>query len=577
LLLMAEKGEEGLQEFIRRHAKDDSRIAQKIAKLRAKLEEEAEDLRRRLTSEYADRRKAERAKAEALMDRLRRQEDDLDARRGRLDRSLPDEIMARMRQVPVIELAIQTPTHVPWWRRAMARLRRLWTRFKRWLRRLVGRARPEPKARGLVIGVGGGPGVEIDMDIEQALALNPGFRRRIRRGMGATSWARGRRMVRILLGLEDYADVARQVMEREAERAARERHAQLDRQRNDLTERRSGLSREEAEARASMEKEVERLRQAEADEALKLEEVLAHEPEDSAQRMVADELEAGGFLNKIGDTWAVTGRFLETVAGLVYAQESQGLAPSHESPVGASIEGEGILDKTPLYSHAEASHMDVVGSIVQARQRHPHVRHLTEDDILVYRERRTSVAHVVVVLDRSLSMEENQRMTAAKRAALALWWATKKKGSENHIDFVLMDTHVERASLADCWEAEPRGFTNTGRALEVGRRILERARANRRVLFLVTDGLPEAMTVEGKDVAGRPEEALKYALAQAGQLARVPGLEFRILLLEPDDPMFVTAAQKIAAKGRGTVHEVDPADLARSLLRGFAEAPSQLA
>lgn len=571
LLLMAERGTEGLEEFVRRHKDDDSAIAHKIARIRAKLEKEAADLRRRLESEYDERRRTERERAEQLMDRLRREGRTLDEREAKMKADLPDEIARRVRTVPLIELAIRKPAKVPWWRRLFAWFRRLWTRFKRWLARLFGRARPEPKAKGLVLGVGGGPGVAVDLDIEEAIALNPQFRRRVRKSMGSTPWARAKRMFKIMLGLEDYADVARRVMEEQARRAATQRQEEIDRDRQSLERERQRVRKKEHEAEEELDEELERLRAVEAEEARQLDEVLRKRPLEDAEHVVAEELEAGGFLDRVGGKIEVTGRFLETVAGLVHAEESRGVSPSHESPLGASVEGEGILEKTPMLAFAEASHMDVVGSLVQARQRHPNVRHLTEDDILVYRERRTSVAHVVVILDRSLSMEENDRMTAAKRAALALYWATTHRNPDNQIDFILMDTHVERASLAECWEAEPRGFTNTGRALEVAGALLRKSRANRRVLFLVTDGLPEAFTEEGEDVAGRPEEALRYALRKAQGLRRIPGLDFRIVLLEPEDPMFVTAATKIANQVGGRVIEVEPQDLASSLLRGFQE------
>jgi Mg-chelatase subunit ChlD len=570
ILLMAEKGEEGLKEFIRRHSKDDSRIAQKIERIQAKLRQEATELKRRLETEYDSKRSEEERRAARLLRTLREEEEALRSHEERLKASLPDEVSARIRSVPLIELATTQVPKAAWWRRFLYTLRRLWTRLKRWVRRLLGRQQAEPKAKGLVLGFGGA-GVTLDLDIDQALAMNPAFRKSVRRSLGATPMVRARRMLRILFGLDDYADVARRVMEEQARAAAAESETANQSQREKLTAERRRLEEEEKEVSHALDEELARLRAAQAAEEKELSRVLAQQPTQDAERLVADELEAGGYVKKLGDQIEVTGRFLETLASLVYAEESKGLSASHESPLGTSVEGEGILEKTPMLSYFEASHMDVVGSLAQARMRHPKTRHILDDDVLVYREKRTSVAHVVVILDRSLSMEENERMTAAKRAALAIYWATKHKGGENKVDFVLMDTHVERASLAQCWEAKPQGFTNTGRALEVARSILENARANRKILFLVTDGLPEAVTHEGKDVAGRPEEALKYAMAQAQRLKRVKGLDFQIILLEPDDPMFLTAARKIAQEARGRVHEVKPNDLARSLLAGLQD------
>lgn len=567
LLLLAERGEAGIDEFIRRHEKDDSQIARKVGRLRQRLLAEAEDLKRRLHSDYDLRRDEERKRYESVLGRLREDEARLAAERTRLDLELPEELRRKVQQLPLLQLVI-TPPRLPWWRRlynlVWRVLRAVWM-FLTWpFRRRSSLGRPKMIAIG-VPGLGG-PGIELEVDLETALRANPDLRRRIRKGMGGTFASRTRRMMRILLGLDNYADVAKEVLEQAARESVSNESEAAQEARRKLEQ---GLDRdrkEEVESQRLMQEELARLDDAERKEEQQLRETLAQQPSADVRRLVTEELEAAGLVEKLGNSLRLTGRFLDTFAALVYTEEARGVAPTREAALGSSIEGEGVLERSRLLSHAESSHMDTVGTLVNARTYHPHVRHLLDEDVVIYREQRASQTHIVIVVDQSLSMEENDRMTAAKRAALALYYQTRRKGTRHKIDFILMETGVKRASLAEVWDAKPKGFTNVGRALEVAHAILSASRANRRILFLVTDGLPEAVTIDGKDVAAKPDEALVYALRQAARLKRVPGLAFSLVLLEAHDALFVAAAEKIANKAGGRVSRVEPKELVKSLL-----------
>lgn len=565
---MAEKGVKGLDEFVEKRLKNDPRLAKRLRRMQEKLLAEAEELRRRLQSEYDRKRDDERTRAEEVMTRLRAEEERIGRERASLDAQLPESILRDVRDVPIIQMVV-SPTQIPWWRRVYnffwQILRALW----HGILALFGlRRRHAWKPKAFAIGVAGlgGPGIELEVDLETALRSNPDLRRRIRRGMGDTFAIRTRRMWRILLGLDNYADVAKEILERQAAAAAKTRLAENRATGSRLGQELERDRREREEREKLLREELARLDQAEAAEEARLREAIAQRPAGELRQMVVGELEAAGLVEKWSEGLRLTGRFLDTFAALVYTEEAKGVAAVKESALGTSIEGEGILEKTRLLSFAETGHMDAVGTLVNARTRHPHIRHLVEDDVVVYRELRSTEIHIVIIVDQSLSMEENDRLIAAKRAALALYYQTRRKGTKHRIDFILMETSVRRASLADVWDAKPKGFTNVGRALQVAYELLDRSRANRKILFLVTDGLPEAVTFEGKDVAAKPDEALQYALRAAARLRRVAGLAFSIVLLEAKDPLFVAAAEKIAKKVNGRVTKVEPKELAKSLL-----------
>ncbi len=568
MLLLAEKGVKGLDEFVEKHLKHDARLAKRLRRMQDKLIAEAEELRRRLSSEYDLKRSDERARAEEVMTRLRGEEERLSRERSSLDLELPESLLREVRDVPIIQMVMTRQT-VPWWRRVYNFFWRIFRAVWHGILSLFGLRRTHKwKPKALAIGIPGlsGPGIELEVDLETALRANPDLRRRIRKGMGDTFSVRTRRMWRILLGIDNYAEVAKEILEKEAALAGKKR---LDENRSTsarLGEELARDRREREEHEKLLREELARLDKAEAQEEARMRETISQRPTGELRRMVVDELEAAGLIEKWTEGFRLTGRFLDTFAALVYTEEAKGVSSVKESALGTSIEGEGILEKGRLLSFAETGHMDAVGTLVNARTRHPHVKHLTEDDVIVYRELRATEVHIVIIVDQSLSMEENDRIVAAKRAALALYYQTRRKGSKHRIDFILMETSVRLASLPDVWEAKPKGFTNVGRALQVAHELLDRSRANRKILFLVTDGLPEAVTFEGKDVAAKPEEALQYALRAAARLRRIQGIAFSIVLLEAKDPLFVAAAEKIAKKVGGRVTKVEPKELAKSLL-----------
>ncbi|HEX2021226.1 MAG TPA: VWA domain-containing protein, partial [Candidatus Thermoplasmatota archaeon] len=354
----------------------------------------------------------------------------------------------------------------------------------------------------------------------------------------------------------------------EAERARRrDESARLRETLGELTAREDAARREAEEARAQT-KEAERA------EAEALERALRELPEKEVKEAIVDEMRAAGLLRQAGESLVPTLQFLDAFAAIVHDEEARA-GGAREGPVGDYAEGEGHHRREPLRSAFEMSRMDIPASLLRARSRHPKVRHMTEDDVVVYREDRAGSLRVVLILDRSGSMEENGRMEAGKRAALALHHAVKARNRRNRVDLLLMDTSVKPATLRQAWETTPRGFTNTGAALRLARAACREHKTGRTLVYLVTDGLPEAYTLDKEDVAGHPQKAMAYAKQEAKLLARERDLAgFVMLLLEPKDEMFVNAARELAEAAGGRVVPVDPQELAGKLLREFEGRPA---
>ncbi|MFA5861235.1 MAG: VWA domain-containing protein, partial [Candidatus Thermoplasmatota archaeon] len=332
--------------------------------------------------------------------------------------------------------------------------------------------------------------------------------------------------------------------------------------------------REESQRRDDNEKQ---LREQLEKDARELEDALRNAPEREVKDAIVDELKAAGLLRETAQGLSGTLQLIDRFASLVYEDEMRTMGGRSGAATGEYAEGEGHYIRGPLRSAVETSRMDILASRIRARSRHPHVKHMVDDDVVVYREERTSAMHVVLIVDRSGSMEENGRLDAAKRATLALHHAVRRRNARNRVDILLMDTSVRPATLRDVWETEPTGFTNTGAALRLARELARRRHSDRLLVYLVTDGLPEAYTRAGEDVAGHPDKAMAYAREQAKLLRRERGLAgFVMLLLEPEDERYVKAAEALAKEAGGRVQKVDPKELASTLLRSFETTPSTL-
>lgn len=476
--------------------------------------------------------------------------------------------MDALRANPVICLALDADlaARPPWWRRALAALARVLRVILfpiLWLLRKLLPKRKEPDR--VAIALPGGAALARAGDLYLADA---GFRSAVKAKLrDAPTSERVRRAWERLLGREDYETLAQkamaQMMAEEADKAKRQQTQKAE----SLQDRLAALAQQEQAASQEHSADAQRLREEQEAEARRIEEALRSAPEEEVKEAIVDELKAAGLLREAGGKLLPTLQFMDRFAALVYEDESRGAGSSRGS-AGEYAEGEGHYIRGPLRTAVEMSRMDIPASLLRARSRHPHVRHMVEDDVVVYREERENSLHVVLIVDRSGSMEENGRMDAAKRAALALHHAVKAKNPRSEVDLLLMDTSVKRVSLKEMWEAEPRGFTNHGAAFRLAREAAQRSRSGRTLVYLVTDGLPEAYTKGKDDVAGHPDKAMAYAKEQARLLSRersVAGVV--MLLLEPKDEMYVKSAEALAKEARGRVIPVDPHELARTLLK----------
>ena len=526
---MAEQGVEGARALIAERAQTDQLLGARIAALRDRLRRQASRRVGRVLEEY-DRRAGELervrlheqdrldAELRALEERLR------NARSLDLSRFADPDLLASVRD------ALLAPD-ASWMRPPRASL---WARFRAWLgrvadffRRLFGRrqrrARPATRDRKVVFASLAVEGRTLDASaIGSALSqLTPPERQELRSRV------------------DDQFKGRERDLRKEAERKRREAEDQ---------QRRLEAEREEARRRA--EREVDdRVREAEA-------------------RRVDRELKERGLVAERGGELQVTYGLIERFARLLLEEETRALP----GEVRRSMQGAaptGLYEKARLRQPEEIAHLDIPSSLVQARLEGS--RHLEERSSLVYREVTAERVHVVLLLDKSGSMDEAHKLEAAKKALLALYMAVRRRYPDATIDVAAFDNEVRSLDLVELWETPAGSFTNTGEALHLAHVLLRSSRASRREVYLITDGLPEAYTdPEGVVRSGQLDRAMEVALARAAELATTAPLSFTMILLKSDHPEYEKAARLLTRTLRGELVLTDPNRLGFELLVRWA-------
>lgn len=461
-------------------------------------------------------------------------------------------------------------------------LRALWRKFIRWLlgrkssaketrrgrKREVYAAIPSGGALGKLWRVWEKRVVERGASAEEALML--------RRGM-----TREQIQAKRQYDPEGYKEAAEAAAYEEFRSRQRDLEKQLEEERKrvagaDDAEREASRVRKET-IRQQMEVLAKEEESLEKDEIRKSEERAA----DAVREDLIREMEEAGYVSRKANRLEITTTLVERYAQIILMEELGQMPASAQARLQSHGVSTGIYEKGRKRSAIELDRMDILATHLASKLRHPKQRMaLDEDFAIVARELLSNVAHVVILLDRSGSMAQNERLENAKRAALALFRAVKDHDRKNIVDIVAYDNEVAVLDLYGVWTCVPGSFTNTGAALRTAASLLAQSRADRKMVYLITDGLPEAFTTPvGPVQAGDLDGALKDALAGAEALRRVRTVRMTTILLESQDERYLTAATRIADALEGPVFSVEGRRLAREMLTDYAasRAPVEMA
>lgn len=532
---LAEHGPGGVRSLVDREAGENAELARRIARLRDRLKRQASQRVARVLEEYDRRREEIELDRAARADELHREMEALEARlaearRIHLGPTLDGALLEEVQRALLVPTAswMQPPARPTLWER----IRAFFARVAAFFRRLFcGPSSTRPESR-------------IERTVPLATILPVG------RALTPSELADALARLTTRQQQELENSVTRDISERERALA---REAEAKRKEAEAQRRRLEEERQEAERRA----------QREADD-------WARQAEEQRLRR---ELSERGLVHESGGQLAVTYSLVERFAKLVLESESRSLP----GDVRMSLKGgasTGVYEKARLRLPDEVAHLDIPSSLLAARQAGS--RHIDESTSYVFREILAERVHVVLALDKSGSMGEGEKLPAAKKALLALYVAVRRRYPDATLDVIAFDNEVRLLDLVQLWETPPGSFTNTGEALRTTYLLLRASRANRKELYLVTDGLPESYTdPEGRTKSGNLDRAMEYALGRAQELTSVKPFRATMVLIKSQNPEYEKAARLLAHQLGGELVVTEPQRLGIELLVRWASGKEE--
>jgi Ca-activated chloride channel homolog len=243
-------------------------------------------------------------------------------------------------------------------------------------------------------------------------------------------------------------------------------------------------------------------------------------------------------------------------------------------PVRAPGEGVERLPETRSFEFGdEVHHLDAPRSLQNALRRTHGALELAEEDLEVHETEHLTACATVVAIDVSHSMVlyGEDRITPAKKVALALTELITTKYPKDHLSVILFGDRAERVKLSDLPYVQAGPYhTNTREALQLARGLLARQKQPNKQVFLVTDGKPSAIT-EGhriyKNPFGLDMKIVNRTLEEA-DVCRRQGVVITTFMLATDS-LLTDFVEKLTQVNRGRAYFASPYNLGEFILADY--------
>jgi len=243
-------------------------------------------------------------------------------------------------------------------------------------------------------------------------------------------------------------------------------------------------------------------------------------------------------------------------------------------PVRHAGEGVEVQPETRPYQFGDdIHHLDMQRSFRNALERTHGGLELREEDLEVRETEHLTACATVVAIDVSHSMVlyGEDRITPAKKVALALTELITTKYPRDHLGVILFGDQAQEVALSDLPYIDAGPFhTNTRDALQMARGLLSRRKQPNKQIFLITDGKPSAIT-EGhriyKNPFGLDMKIVNRTLEEAEQCRRQ-----RIVIttfMIASDPTLVEFVEKLTQINRGRAYYASPYNLGEFILADY--------
>jgi uncharacterized protein with von Willebrand factor type A (vWA) domain len=239
-------------------------------------------------------------------------------------------------------------------------------------------------------------------------------------------------------------------------------------------------------------------------------------------------------------------------------------------------EGEGVeqLPERRPYQFGDDLHrIDSTASVHNALRRTKGELEFTEDDFEVYETEHLSACATVVAIDISHSMilYGEDRITPAKKVALALTELITTKYPKDSLGVLLFGDRAERVPLSELPYVQAGPYhTNTREGLQMARSMLARQRQPNKQIFLITDGKPSAITDGGniyKNPFGLDMKIVTSTLEEA-DVCRRQGIVITTFMLATDG-LLTEFVEKLTQINRGRAFFASPYDLGEFVLADY--------
>ena len=250
-----------------------------------------------------------------------------------------------------------------------------------------------------------------------------------------------------------------------------------------------------------------------------------------------------------------------------------GGAGDHRTPQ-AGKGGERLSETRAWQFGDDLANLDPLGSVSNAVKRAgTDDLSLIEEDLEVFETEHLSSCATVLMVDVSHSMVlyGEDRITPAKKIALALAQLIQTRYPKDSLDVVLFGDDAAQVRLADLMKIQAGPFhTNTRAGLQLARRILEGRKGVNRQIFMITDGKPSAIREYGrlyKNPFGLDPKIVNKTLEEA-TYCRKKRITITTFMLATDAPL-LDFVRKLTELNHGRIYETDPNNLGAYVFRDF--------
>ncbi|MEM9380764.1 MAG: VWA domain-containing protein [Planctomycetota bacterium] len=244
----------------------------------------------------------------------------------------------------------------------------------------------------------------------------------------------------------------------------------------------------------------------------------------------------------------------------IFSGLSKDTAGDHR--VSAAGDGQERLPETRAWEFGDPTTLiDATASVRNALRRGVGDSDLTlaEEDLEVYETEHLSSCATVLLIDLSHSMilYGEDRITPAKRVALALTELIRTRYPKDSLRVVTFGDEAEEVSLDDIPRISVGPFhTNTRAALQLARDLLRRERRANKQIFMITDGKPSALTEPDGEVYKNPFGLDRRVVAKTmdeATICRRFGIPITTFMLT-DDPVLVKFIEDFTEANKGRAY-----------------------